>query len=126
MKIYTAHTPPGGLLPGGEPALVREGFSWPAFFLGFFWALWHRLWLVALVLFAASVAIEAGLTAAGADPMTRIAANLGLALFVGVSGNDWMRGRLARLGYRLTDIVAARGRDAAFRRWGDAQAASLL
>ncbi len=126
MKIYTVHTPPGGLLPGNEPVLVREGFCWPAFFFGFLWALWRRMWLIALGLLAVGVGIEAGLAAAGADATVRLSLNLGFAVFVGCSGHDWLRARLARLGYRFSDVVAAADSDAAIRRWGDAQPAPLL
>ena len=37
--------------------LVKEGFSWPAFFFGPLWALSHRMWVVSALLFAALIAI---------------------------------------------------------------------
>ena len=42
FKIY--QQPDGQLVP------VKQGFSWPAFFFTFLWAIYHRLWLAALVL----------------------------------------------------------------------------
>ena len=50
MNTYTAH-----LAPGRAPVLLRDGFSWGAFFFGPFWLLAHRAWIpgaVALLLFA--------------------------------------------------------------------------
>lgn len=129
MKLYTVHLPAGagsGLVPGVEPVLVKEGFCWPAAIFSVFWALWHRLWLLALLLLLASAAIELGLAALGAHDAFRVAANLGFALFVGCSANDWRRLWLARAGYRLCDIVGAGNQDDAFRRWGDAQPVSLI
>ena len=36
--------------PNGQLVSVKQGFSWPAFFFTFLWAIYHRLWLAALVL----------------------------------------------------------------------------
>tara|TARA_R110000787_G_scaffold36855_11_gene93836 strand:- start:597 stop:986 length:390 start_codon:yes stop_codon:yes gene_type:complete len=129
VKLYTVHLPAGagsGLAPGVEPVLVKEGFCWPAAIFSVFWALWHRLWMLALLLLLASAAIETGLAALGADEAFRVAASLGFALFVGGTANDWRRYWLAREGYRLCDIVGARNQDDAFRRWGDAQPSALI
>lgn len=131
MRLYTVHIPAGasagdGLAPGIEPVLIKEGFCWPAAFFTVFWALWHRLWLLALLLFLASATIELGLAALGADGVLRVAVNLGFAVFVGGSANDWRRYWLARAGHRLSDVVAAGNRDDAFRRWGDAQPFALI
>lgn len=129
MRLYTVHIPAGvgsGLAPDSEPVLIKEGFCWPAAIFNVFWALWHRLWLLALLLLLASAAIEFGLAVLGADDVLRVAVNLAFALFVGSSANDWRRHWLARAGHRLSDIVAAGNRDDAFRRWGDAQSAALI
>ena len=45
--VYTVHMRRPALDPGTRLRLVKEGFSWPAFFFSFVWALWSRLWLVA-------------------------------------------------------------------------------
>ena len=126
MKLYTVHVPVGRLVPGEEPVLVKEGFCWPAFFFSVLWALWHRMWLIAPLLLLASVAIEAALSQLGANDAARGAVNLGFALFVGVSANDWRRRRLAKQGFRLSEIVASSNADTACRRWGDAQTGPLL
>ena len=126
MRLYTVHIPVGGRIPGEEPILLKEGFCWPAFFFSFLWALWHRLWLVALLLVLASAALEAVMSQFGANDTLRGAVTLGVAVFVGATANDWRRRGLAKKGYRLTDIVAAGDEDAACRRWGDAQPGRLL
>ena len=44
MRVYTVHMRRPALDPDADFRLVKEGFSWPAFFFSFLWALWSRLW----------------------------------------------------------------------------------
>jgi hypothetical protein len=119
MKVFTVHTRPGGLDPDRDVVLVKEGFSWPAFFFSLVWALWCRLWLVALGIFLIEVAANGLLAALGADPPTQAALSLGLAAALGVIGNDLKRWTLGRRGYIESDIVAAPDGDAAEGRFFD-------
>ena len=68
MRVYTVHFRPGSLTPDRDTTLVKEGICWPAFLFTFFWALWHRLWLVAALIVAAEIVIEVVLLLTGADP----------------------------------------------------------
>jgi hypothetical protein len=126
VRLYTVHIPAGGPVPGEEPLLVKEGLCWSALFFSFLWALWHRMWLVAVLLALISTVIEVALSLVGANIAARGAINLGFALIVAASANDWRRGWLARRGFRLSDIVASENEDSAGRRWGDAQPDPLL
>lgn len=36
-----------------SPIVVKQGFSWLAFFFTFIWALFNKMWLLALILFCA-------------------------------------------------------------------------
>jgi Protein of unknown function (DUF2628) len=119
MKVFTVHTRRGGLDPDRAIVLVKEGFSWPAFFFSFAWALWCRLWFVALGIFLLEVAVNAALSALGADPVSQAAVSLGLAAAIGLVGNDLKRWTLARRGYIDTDIVTGEGADGAERRFFD-------
>ena len=47
-KVYTAHVRGRGGVDA-DIVFVKDGFSWPAFFFTAVWALWHRLWLFALI-----------------------------------------------------------------------------
>jgi hypothetical protein len=106
MKIYTVHSRTD-TRPGADSdrnmVLVKEGFCWPAFFLGGLWALGKRLWLAALAIFAAEagVFLLAGLLATG--PALGLAAALGL--MIGYIGDDLWRWTLARRGYEETGVV---------------------
>lgn len=119
MRIYTVHYLPVSLDPDHDAILVKEGFCWPAFFFSAFWALWHGLWLVALLVFAANLALELVLSFIGADPLTTAVPLLGLSAFIAYGANDWRRAKLGRQGYLDAGVVAARGRDMAARRFFD-------
>lgn len=121
MKVFTVHTRRGGLDPDGCVVLVKEGFSWPAFFFSLIWALWCRLWLVALGIFVVEIAVNGLLAALGADPQTQAAISLGLAAALGLIGNDLKRWTFSRRGYIESDIVAAPDGDAAERRFFDSR-----
>ena len=58
MRVYTVHILPGADALEDAPLLVREGFCWPAAIFTVFWALWHRMWLVAGLLFIAGLVPE--------------------------------------------------------------------
>jgi len=41
-----------------DKTAVKKGFSWPAFFLGTWWAMWHEMWLVFAILFILTYGIN--------------------------------------------------------------------
>ena len=99
---------------GSDPArraqaarLVKEGFSWPAFFLGPLWLLWHRLWrplvIVMVVLLATGTA----------PPLVQSLVSLAVSLILGFEGNGLLRAGLERRGWREVAVIAAHDRDEA-------------
>ena len=104
MKIYTAL-----MKPDAEPVLVKEGFSWGAFFLGPFWLAAHRAWIATALSLAAYVLIAALLP----RPASAILA-AGLALGLGLLGFDLRRWALENRGYLLIHVLAAGNPDDAF------------
>lgn len=106
MRIYTAH-----LRAQRPPVLVKEGFAWGAFLFGWVWLLVHRAWIPGLLALAASVLIGV-LTEAGA----RVLLEIGLALLLGLTGRDLVRWSLARRGYTLAHVLAARDTNSALAR----------
>ncbi|MCH7864817.1 MAG: DUF2628 domain-containing protein [Proteobacteria bacterium] len=123
MNVYTVHLRRHGLDPDRDLLVVKEGFSWPAFFLSFLWALWHRLWVPAAVIFLAGAAI--GLLGAKLhlDSLSQWALSLGLAAIVGYLGNDLRRRRLDRQGFALADVSSGDDADAALLRYLDSEPA---
>lgn len=120
LRVYTVHLPPPSDDP--PPVLVKEGFSWPGFFFGVIWALWHRLWIEAAALLA--LLIAAGVTFEVTDlgePIESLIM-LAVALLVGFNGNDWRRESLRRRGYQEAGVVAGPDADNALRRFLDLRA----
>lgn len=124
MRIYTVFTP--SLLEGIEVApdaeAVKEGFCWPALILSVFWALWHRLWMAALIFFAASVALGAVLVVTGAGVLTSATASLGMAALIGWAANDLRSAQLLRRGFAERSPVIAPTGDLAIQRYFEAGA----
>ena len=106
MKTYTAL-----LKSDAEPVLVREGFAWGALILGPLWLAAHRAWIAAAISLAASVLLIVLVP----EPARGIFL-VGLALILGLTGNDLRRWSLEHRGYLLVHVVAAINPDDAFTR----------
>ncbi len=122
MRVYTAHRRDAGLFEPPDLVLVKEGFCWPAFLFGFLWALWHRMWLTALLLFLAEALLAVVAAALGLATMAQIALSAGFMLFVGFGANDWRRRSLRRRGFEEGPVLVAEGPDAAAWRLMQAEA----
>jgi hypothetical protein len=106
MKTYAAL-----LKSDAEPILVKEGFSWGALILGPFWLAAHRAWVAAAISLAAYVLLATVV----AQPAAGILA-IGLAVILGMTGNDLRRWALEHRGYLLVHVLAAGSKDDAFTR----------
>ena len=106
MRIYTVH-----LKPDRAPVLLREGWSLGALLFGPLWLLSHRAWIPAALFVAVWVLAAALLPAPLRGP-----ALLGVALITAVTGRDMVRWSLARRGYVLAHVVAARDWEGALGR----------
>ncbi len=119
MRIYSVHMRRQSLDPDRDMVLVKEGFSWPALFFSVFWALWCRLWWVALGLVVVNVVVSAVLTVLGADPVSEAAISFGMAILFALLANDLKRWTLARRGFRQVGVVAATNAETAEHRFFD-------
>lgn len=124
MRIYTVHIP--APRPGDDPAVtdpvedaaaVKEGFCWPAALFSVFWALWHRMWGVALGLAVLQAAAGGMGALAGMDEVTGAALGAGVFILVGGFANDVRRWSLARRGYTERGIILAPGAEVAVLRY---------
>ena len=84
---------------------VKQGFSWPGFFIGGLWALSKKLWLHAIVLLVVFALFQCSLDiwrAQGKDGPV-LALNLfgtaSLGFIVGTMGNQWRSKSLIRRGF---------------------------
>jgi hypothetical protein len=111
MKIFTSHQ-----RPSKPPVLVRESFSWAAFFFGFLYLAVHRAWIQAVLNLAALLFVLALCRGLGMG-----APLLGLAIFQGVFGRDLLRWNLAQRGFIEGPVIAGLDRDQALGRLIDSR-----
>ncbi len=125
MRIYTVHEMSGGPIGAADAAVpVKEGFSWPAAIFSVLWALWHRLWLAALIFFLANSILSWLLTDFGADGLAKGAVSIAVALIIGWTANDFRRRKLEKKGYRERGVVIAGDRETALQRYFETRAPS--
>ena len=123
MRLYTVHVRRHGPDADSDLVLIKEGICWPAFFLGPLWALWHRLWLAALVVLVAGLALSGVGILLRLDGLSQGAVSVGFAAIVGFVANDLRRRWLERRHFTLAAVVSADGREAAEWRFLDGEPA---
>ncbi|MDI9243843.1 DUF2628 domain-containing protein [Marinobacter sp. CHS3-4] len=103
MNTYYIYSHPEGKLDA-----VKRGWSWPAAFLGGFWALSKKLWWPAVAVFLVAIFgwfMAPVLSRQGIAPDTTQLAYIVIAAVIfrvfGTHGNRWHETRLCRAGYRL-------------------------
>lgn len=119
MRVYTIHLPPPYSGRDRDPEVIREGFSFWAFLLTFLWALFNRMFLIALALVLGLAALGVALGALQVNPLAEGVITLAAAIWIGCSANDWRRAHLARKGWKEAAVVAAPDANAALRRYAD-------
>lgn len=125
MATYTLHVPAdshwGDARALDRALVVKDGFTWGAFVFTFLWFLANRLWLAALLVFAAEIALAAGAYLLNLNYGAAFVAELLLGILIGLEASSLKRWTLARRGRPVTDVVTASGRDEAetraFTRW---------
>ncbi len=121
MAVYTVHEPlPRKDAASADPerfAFVRDGFYFWAFLLGPLWMLWRRLWLVTLIYFALSIAVQLGLWALGAPDSAKFAVWFLLSLLIGFEAGTLRRWTLTRRGWKNLGVVVGDDVESAERRF---------
>ena len=104
--------------PAGNIEAVKLGWSWPAFFFGFLWALAKKMWWLGGGLFAAFFLAESLDASAdeALDGLITVAA-LVLAFLFGLNGNRWRENNLQSRGYEYTQTHTAANPDGATARY---------
>jgi hypothetical protein len=119
MRVYTVHIDPLSPAADRDAVLVKEGFSWPACLFGVFWALWHRMWWVALGLAACEAVLVVAFYFLPGAPPFELAVEIGTALIIGFVANDLRRMSLGARGFAESAVIAGANRDAAEQRYFD-------
>lgn len=107
VKVYTVHIKPGEPGATQQPLFIKEGINIYAMVFTVFWALYHRLWGPALLIVAFNGTMYFADKAQLLSQFSFGLIDLGFRLLVAFHANDWLRARMARDGYIMTDITAA-------------------
>ena len=118
MRVYTVHACCDG--PRQQDlVLVKEGFCWPACLFDALWALYHRAWLVFLVLVSVLCIVEGlGHWYAVSAPVL-VLLTVSWRILVGFHANDWRRSLLERRGFKMLGVVTGTDCVSALRRFLD-------
>lgn len=105
---------------GRSPVIaLRDEWSILAFVLPLVWLLFHRLWIAALLVLAATIAL--GLLALEPAYQSLILpANLLMNAFIGLEASGWRIARARGQGYTAVDVIDAGSREEAELRFAEA------
>jgi hypothetical protein len=92
MTTYSIYAKPNDKT-AADAIFVSDGFSWGAFVFTWAWALWHRMWIVAVIL------ISMLLITSLLPPAAQILSFLAVSILMGLHANDLLGWSLARRGY---------------------------
>jgi hypothetical protein len=122
MPVYTVHGPIKNgtdIAAADRFAFVRDGFHFWAALLGPLWLAWHRLWLALIGWIVAMAAVDVAMFRLGVSGTALFLVSLLLVLLTGFEAASLERWTLSRRNWRQFDVVVARNREAAERRFFD-------
>jgi len=119
MKVYTLHIRRHGLDIDQDLVLVKEGFNLAAFLLSVIWAVWHKMWWVALGIGFSSLILNLLFWAVTPNPIASVALTVGAAFLIGLVANDLRRWTLEQRGYADFGVSIGKTEDAALSRFLD-------
>ncbi len=116
-KIFNAYEKPEAAEPTERVELLREGFSFFAFALNFFWLIFHRMWWVLLGYVALMLALGVAVQVLKLPETTMILLQTFINLLLGFHAYDLQGWVLKRKGYRLAGVLVAESELSAQRRY---------
>ena len=121
MHSYTVHIKPAASSPEQQVIFVKDSFSVPALIFGFFWMLYHRMWIVALGLLAALLLLVWAANAGVLNEVEISILNYGLNLLIAFQAADLRAWNLKMSGYQMVAVITAANQDEAeirfFNEW---------
>jgi len=96
---------------------VKQGFSWPGFFFSFWWCLFKKLWVIAVILVGSLLCLGilvniVGLNATASSAVINLA-SVGISFYFGFKGNELRTDDIYNRGGKLlTTITASNPRSA--------------
>ena len=116
-KSWTVHMKSDAREPYETARFIREGFYIGAFLFGPFWTLFHRLWILTLVIVAFQVALQAVGEEIGLAEHSMLILQLAFQAAIAFTVDDRLRAQARRDGYITADIVVAESKPKAEQRF---------
>ena len=111
---YTVHL--SGYNSDHGLVLVKEGFCWLCFFATVPWAVFHRMWLEAVILTFLQIILVIACQSAMLTVTAQVIALFSFALVFGYLADEIRRSFLSRKGYLLEEVVIEQNIDRATQR----------
>ena len=93
--------------PIGTKVAVKQGWSWPAFFLGFIWAYSKRMYVLASCFLIITIILIYAIGFTGTGGIIQNVLSLFASTVFGLLGNEWHESNLRTRGYEYLDTVNA-------------------
>ena len=116
-KIFNVYEKPEAPEPTERMEMLRDGFSFFAFALSFFWLIFNRMWLVLLGYVAVLVLVALAAQLGQLSEHAVLLLQGGINLLLGFHAYDLQGWVLKRRGYRLAGVLVAESELAAQRRY---------
>ena len=111
MRIFTVLESPDGRPE--RVVVIQEGFSWGALLFTVMWALWHRMWVVAALLFAVTSFLTVAVALELLGPGLVSLLNFGISLVFACEARRLQEASLERAGFRHSGLIQASNAEAA-------------
>tara|TARA_B100001123_G_scaffold234431_1_gene263060 strand:- start:548 stop:952 length:405 start_codon:yes stop_codon:yes gene_type:complete len=125
LRIYSVHFKPEAGIQPERIRFVSEGFNFYAFAFTIFWALFNRCWSLVVILAVVNALLALAFYGLDLHQATLNICQLGINLWTGFHGNDFLRKRLDREGYLLYALVSGENEIRAEQRFFDTHHAVL-
>ena len=100
-----------------DVAFVKEGFSFPAFFLNIFWAAWFRLWLAAAIYIFLQIILLLFIYFLEPDALSQSVLFISFAIIFGYVANDIRQQKLFQEGFELYGIMQGKNKGQVYEKF---------
>jgi hypothetical protein len=99
--------------PTGQMEAVKQGWSWPAFFLSPFWALYKKMWGLGFGVLILEFVIYGRLGSSSSAISFADVLSMIISIVFGMQGNLWRVSKLESRGFDYVETVVASSPDGA-------------
>ncbi len=114
MTVYSVYEPPAvtpdPMQRAERLAFVKEGFSWPAFFVPLLWLIYYRMWIELIVLGLIYIVVQVAFGSDTQGQALALWASFAIGVLFAFEANDLRAAALGRRGYRLAGVASGRDR----------------